>query len=221
MQYHKKLLMLSALALLGLAGCGGDSDHGPPPSFTTQILSDPVFDGDIQELAPSTYVVTQGMTPDVQSVFAGIDPRSQTEYRTFLDFPLGGSGGIPANAAIESAFLNFFVNSLQPASASLPIRIELVAFQPPTLIGSDYDRAAQPALAYVQASPDFVLSDVGTDVSIDVTDLMVLAQQHGLVDFQVRIMEDLGPAIIGLLEINDSTAGDRASRAPQLTVTYF
>jgi hypothetical protein len=50
---------------------------------------------------------------------------------------------------------------------------------------------------------------------------MVEAQRRGLVDFQVRIMEDLGPAIPVLMTIDDSTGAQRASRAPVLTVTYF
>jgi hypothetical protein len=45
--------------------------------------------------------------------------------------------------------------------------------------------------------------------------------QLGLVDFQVRILEDLGPAIPGLIEINDTTASNRSPFAPQLTVTCF
>jgi hypothetical protein len=161
------------------------------------------------------------MTATVQSVFAGIDPATQTEFRAFLDFPLTGTGGVPSNARIESAFLDIYINSLQPSTASLPILIELVAFQPPTLIGTDFDRTIQPPLAYVQVSPPFALADVGTNVSIDVTSMMVEAQQRGLADFQVRIMEDLGPAIPGLIEINDTTGADRALHAPQLTVTYF
>jgi hypothetical protein len=49
---------------------------------------------------------------------------------------------------------------------------------------------------------------------------MVQGQQRGLVDFQVRIMEDLGPASFTLIEIDDSTSADRPQRAPLLTVTY-
>ena len=56
---------------------------------------------------------------------------------------------------------------------------------------------------------------------VDVTALMVEAQRRGLVDFQVRIMEDLGPAIPVLMVIDDSTGANRPSRAPLLTVTYF
>jgi hypothetical protein len=221
MSYLRTFAIFIACAAMSLTGCGGDSRSGPPPAITTQILSDSSFDGDIQETAPNTFVVTQGMSSSVQSVFAGIDPATSTEFRAFLDFPLSGTGGVPGNAVIESAFLDIFINSFQPSTATLPILIELVAFQPPTLLGTDFDRTIQPPLAYVRVTPPFTQADMGTNVSIDVTSLMVQAQQLGLVDFQVRIMEDLGPAILGLIEINDTTGVDRALRAPELTVTYF
>jgi hypothetical protein len=154
-------------------------------------------------------------------VFAGIDPVARTEFRAFLDFPLTGSGGVPGSANIDSAFLDVYINSLQPTVGTIPIRIELVSFQPPTLIETDFDRTIQPPLASLVVSPPFAQSDVGTNVSIDVTDLMIEARSRGLVDFQVRIMEDLGPAIPILLEINDTTGANRASLAPLLTVNYF
>ena len=221
MRYLRAFAMIVACASLSLTGCGGGSRGGPPPAITTQILSDSGFDGDIQQTSLTTYTVTQGMSPSVQSVFAGIDPASSTEFRAFLDFPLNGAGGVPGNAVIESAFLDIFISSFQPSTATLPILIELVAFQPPTLIETDFDRTIQPPLAYVRVTPPFTLRDMGTNVSIDVTSLMVQAQQRGLIDFQVRIMEDLGPAILGLIEIDDTTGVDRAKYAPQLTVTYF
>jgi hypothetical protein len=63
-------------------------------------------------------------------------------------------------------------------------------------------------------------ADVGHFVPVDVTSLMIRAQQLGLVDFQVRVMEDLGPAIYTLMVIDDTTGSNRPSRAPLLTVTY-
>jgi len=191
---------------------------------TTQILSDPRFDGDIEQVSDTQFTITQGMSSSVQTVFAGIDgsdPMNPTEFRAFLDFPLSGSGGVPANASIDSASLEFYVDDLQPIAGKLPLRVDLVAFQPPTLFASDYDRGAQPALASVIVTPDISSADVGKFVPIDVTALMVEAQRRGLVDFQVRIMEDLGPAIPVLMIIDDSTGSNRASRAPLLTVTYF
>jgi hypothetical protein len=205
-------------ALLGLAGCGG-GDNRMAPQFTAQILSDPGFDGDIEQ-ASGGYVVTQGMSPNVQSVFAGIDPVAQTEFRAFLDFPLSGSGGVPGDAFIDSAFLEFFVDDLQPGNGSVPIRVELVSFQPPNLVGTDFDRTIQPPLAAVVVTGEVNGADVGHFVPVDVTSLMIQAQQLGLVDFQVRVMEDLGPAIYTLMVIDDTTGANRQSRAPLLTVTY-
>jgi hypothetical protein len=221
MHYVRIFAIVFACVAASLSGCGGGDGSSPPPAITATILSDSGFDGDIQQTSPTTFTVTQGMSATVQSVFAGIDPATLTEFRAFLDFPLTGTGGVPGNARIESAFLDIYINSLQPSTATLPILIELVSFQPPTLIGTDFDRTIQPPLAYVRVSPPFTLADVGTNVSIDVTSMMVEAQQRGLVDFQVRIMEDLGPAIPGLIEINDTTGANRALHAPQLTVTYF
>jgi hypothetical protein len=219
MHYLRTFAIIIACAAISLSGCGGGSS--PPRAITTQILSDSGFDGDIQQTSPTTFTVTQGMSSTVQSVFAGIDPATLTEFRAFLDFPLGGARGVPGNAAIETAFLDIYINSLQPSTARIPILIELVSFQPPTLLATDYDRGLQPPLAFVRVSPPFTQADVGTNVSIDVTSLMVEAQRRGLVDFQVRIMEDLGPAITGLIEINDTTGANRALHAPALTVTYF
>jgi hypothetical protein len=215
------LAIALAGGILNLPGCGGGDHHNAPQVLTTQIFSDSSFDGDIQQTSPNSYTVTQGMSPSVQSVFAGIDPSSGSEFRAFLDFPLGGSGGVPANAAIDSAFLEIYIDDLQPRTGTLPIRIDLVAFQPPTLIATDFDTKVQPALASVNVSPDFTSADVGALTSIDVTSLMVFAQRQGLSDFQVRVMEDLGPAIPVLMIIDDSTGADRNSRAPLLTVKYF
>lgn len=209
-----------ACALLCLAGCGGSSAGGIPPGIVTHIVSNPRFDGDIEQTAPSSYTVTQGMSPSVQSVFAGIDPAARTEFRTFLNFSLAGSGGVPANAIIDSAFLEVLVDNVIPANGSVPIRVELVAFQPPTLIGTDFDRTALPPLGAVLVSGNVTARDVGQFVPVDVTQLMIQAQQRGLVDFQVRIMEDLGPPNFTLIEIDDVTTADRPQRAPLLTVTY-
>ena len=221
MMYLKTFAIAASCTLLSLAGCGGDDGGDPPPTFTAQILSDSVYDGDIEQTSPDTATVTQGMSPTVQSVLAGIDPVAGTEFRAFLDFPLTGAGGVPADAAIDSAFLEVFVDDLQPSNAVIPVRVELVTFQPPTLLPTDFDRTLQPQLAFTTISPRLSGADVGTYVPIDVTSLMVQAQRLGLPDFQVRILEDLGPPIPGLFAIDDSTGADRSARAPLLTVTYF
>jgi hypothetical protein len=217
---------LSALAaacgILCLSGCNSDGDiDREPEAFTVHIPSDPRFDGDIERISPDTFTVTQGMSSSVQSVLVGIDPAGGTEFRAFLDFPLGGAGGVPADAIIDSAYLEIYVNSLEPITGRLPVRVDLVAFQPPTLVETDFSRSIQPALASVIVSPDISRSDVGKFVPIDVTPLMVEAQRQQLADFQVRIMEDLGPAIPVLMIVDDSTGPNRRSTAPLLTVTYY
>lgn len=212
--------LLTGFLLLGLVGCGG-GDYGPPPIITTQILSDPGFDGDIEQTSPTTYAIVQGMSPTVQSVFAGIDPTTGTEFRAFLDFPLTGPGGVPGTASIQSAYLYIFVDSLQPGTATLPIRIDLVSFQPPTLVASDFDLGLQPALASTTIVPPLNPTDVGTDVVVDVTPLMDAAQRLGLPDFQLRILQDLGVRVPAMVEINNTTGANRGQYAPVLTVNYF
>lgn len=209
-----------ACGLLSLTACGGGDSGNPQQNVTTQIYSDSSYDGDIALTQAGSYIVTQGMSASVQSVFAGIDPNSGAEYRAFLDFPLTGTNGIPGNAQIQSAILEIYVASLQPQTGSLPIQIDLVALQPP-LTATDFDTASQPALASITVTPDFTSADVGTLAPLDVTSLMVQAQRQQVSDFQVRIMEPLGPAVLVLMEIDDSTGANRNSVAPLLTVTYF
>jgi hypothetical protein len=163
------------------------------------------------------------MTPSVQSVFAGINPYTGAEYRAFLDFPLTGAGGVPGNAVIVSATLDIVINSILPLPlyGTIPIRIDLVSFQPPTLLASDFNRTVQPALATTTIVPPISQSDFGHHVPVDVTPLMVEAQRLGLPDFQVRILEDLGIVEPGLIEINDTTGAQQDLLAPLLQVTYF
>lgn len=216
-----KRTILAALMLfitLALTGCG-DGGSSPPPAFVTQISSDPVFDGDIvQYFNTGSLTVTQGMSPSVQSVFAGVDPATGDEFRAFLDFPLST---VPANAVIVSATLDIVIKSIQPLVGTIPIRIELVSFQPPTLLASDFDRAILLPLAFTAITPPISPADLGTHVIVDVTRLMAEAQFRGLANFQIRILEDFGIVSPGLIEINDTTGVNRGSFAPLLEVTYF
>jgi len=218
--------LFMSLIMLALAGCGGSSSSAPPPPpppNVTQILSDPVYDGDIKLDSAGLYTVTQGMTANVQSVFAGIDPATGAEYRTFLDFPLTGANGVPGNASIVSATLDIVVNNvfLQSPNDTLPIRIELVSIPGLTLVSDDFSRTLQPAINFTTIVPPISTSDIGIHVAIDVTPLMLDAQRLGLLDFQVRILEDLGFVTPGLMEINDTTGSLRGSLAPLLQVKYF
>lgn len=202
-----------------LAGCG-DGD-GIRPTFTTDIPSDPAVDGYIAQTPSLTYVVIQGMSPTVQSVLAGVNPVSGTEYRAFLHFPLGGPGGVPGSAIIASAYLDLFIDSISTAGSSIPIRIELVDLPTTTLFDSDYDRAILLPLDFVTISPPINAADVGNHVIVDVTRLMATAQHRGLPDFQLRILEDFGFVSPGVVEINDTTGASRDLLAPLLSVTYF
>ena len=208
----KKMLFAAVMMSLTLAmsGCGG-GDGGTQPAVVTQIVatvpSSLASDGDI----------LNGITVsplNAPSVFAGINPFTTSEFRAFLDFPL--TGAVPGNAFIESARLDIFIDSiiLDPSASSIPIRIELVFFPTQTLQPSDYSRISLPPLAFITI-PIFS-ADVLRHVSIDVTPLMIEAQNRGLANFQIRILEDVDGFIIpGLIEINDTNA-----QAPLLEVTY-
>ncbi|KAB0669627.1 hypothetical protein F6V30_12560 [Oryzomonas sagensis] len=221
----KRLILaaLMGLTILIQTGCGNDGGRAHP-TFVAQIVSDSTSDGDIaRDSVSGVFTVTQGMSPTVQSVFAGIDPATGAEYRAFLDFPLTEAGGVPGNAVILSAFLDIVITSIQPQplSGTIPVRIDLVSFQPPTLVGTDFDRTLQPALATTTITPPISQSDFGKHVTVDVTGLMVEAQRLGLLNFQVRILRDAGIASSGLIEINDTTGTNRGILAPLLQVTYF
>lgn len=218
----KKILLAATIVCIffALTGCGGGHDdvYVTPVIYQARIYSDPIYDGDIRE-TPDSYIVTQGMSQSVQSVFAGIDPLTLDESRAFLDFPL--SGQVPAEAIIDSAYLDIFIDNIYPPTGIIPIRIELVAFQPPTLLAEDFDRILQPPLGYTTIVPAISSADVGRNVRVDVTALMIEAQIRNLPDFQIRILEDLGPVYPGLIEINDTTGAERINLAPLLTVNYY
>ncbi len=206
----------------------GDTHSTGQPTVTTQILSDAGNDGDIALTTTASFTITQGNT---QTVFAGINPTTGTEYRAFLDFPLTGTNGVPGNAVIVSALLDIYVDSilLQASGDTIPVRIDLVDIEPPyPLLDSDFYRSGSistaPALATTTTSISLSSLSVSNNyVTVDVTNLMVQAQNLLLPDFQVRILEDNSVLGIppGLIEIDDTTGQYRKDYAPLLQVTYY
>jgi hypothetical protein len=216
----KRIFVAAILVFLILSPIGcGHSSSSSTPIFTSFIISDPAVDGDIEQdlFSAGTFTIRQGNT---QSVSAGIDFIKGTEFRAFLDFPLGGSGGVPVNAVIDSAFLDIVIDSVSLLSGNtIPIRIDLVELPSLTLFHSDYDVISRPALASITLN--IFQSDIGFHVNIDVTSLMREAQSRGLADFQIRILEDFGNVPPGLIVINDTTGVNRGDLAPFLSVNYF
>lgn len=202
-----------AILVLALTGCGSDGvvvSVNPPPVVVSHILSDALLDGDI-EVSTGLTVIRQSVT---QSVFVGLDPLSLTETRAFLDFSLSS---IPGNAIINSATLDFVVDSINPSSAVVPMLVDLVSFSQP-LLAVDFVRAF---LVTTPIVPPIAFADIGNHVSVDVTSLMQEAQRQGLSHFQVRLLKGSGGTSVGVVEINDTTGPNRALRAPQLTVIYL
>lgn len=216
MKKHLLALLAALLMISLLFGCYWDSEnhHRHSSTFVSQILSDASADGDIAFTAPSAYVVSSAAA--THNVQAGVDPLSGDEYRGFLDFPLGGSGGVPLDATIREATLEIAINAVAVATPgdTVPMILDLVAFQPPSLIGTDFDRSVQPPLLSLPFV--FFESDAGNSVALDVTPFMEEAQRRGLPDLQVRVLLDFS-AISGLIEIDD----DAVVTAPLLTVRYF
>ncbi len=224
------LAVLTVFLSTALIGCGDNNGSIGQSTVTTQILSNPMNDGDIALTTSNSFTITQGNT---QTVFAGINPATGTEYRAFLDFPLTDPvEGVPGNAIIVSASLEIYIDSilLQTAGGTIPIRIDLVDIEPPNpLFDSDFYRSGSistaPTLATMIVPPisQTSLSNSKNYVTVDVTDLMVQAQNLLLPDFQVRILEDNSVLGIppGLIEIDDRTGQNRDVYAPLLQVTYY
>ena len=209
------LAVLFVCITLSFTGCGDwNYDYydyyypyppNPPPSIVTDIFSEPAFDGNISKNpVTSALTVTRGPVP---SVFAGTDPVAGEEFRAFFDFPLTGAGGVPGNVFIHSAILNILIKDIvTPLNGTIQVFIDLVSYPQP-LSGADFDSTF---LATV--SVPLFQTDFGKFVDIDVTQLMVQAQNRGLTDFQIRIIVDTPT---GFIEIDDTDLN-----APRLRVTY-
>jgi hypothetical protein len=208
------ILGLVGVLALALAGCGGGSSG--PDLFVFEQLSDQTVDAYIAYTgvgSPTIFPAT-----DTHTIQIGVDAGG-TEYRGFLDFPIGG---IPITANVQFAFIEVFVGSV-PFGADVPVLVELVDFQPPVLIESDFFRSPpDPFLPPVQGIPifNFFPEDAVSPrpkIRIEVTSLVQRALQRLQPDFQIRLLLDplaLGPAIVTL----DDGA---ANTAPLLHVEYF
>lgn len=206
------LWLVLATVVFALAGCGSNDR----PLIQTTISSDPAVDGDIVDVA-GVRTVSLVSRDALTGVLAGVDPVNNDVYRAFLDFPLTW---IPTNHIINSATLSIVIRSVTvvPPTATIPLRIELVSFDPP-LIGNDFDRSILLPLATTVVSPPISSADVNREVNIDVTSLMAEAQFRRLPDFQVRILQDndLLTTVPGLVEIDEETVANE----PRLTVVHF
>ena len=156
-----------------------------PGTFTVDIYSDHLSDGDIANDPYLGFIVTRWPATE-GTIFFGVDSGIPNIpfYRLFLDFPLDGSTGgpsIPLNAFIVSATLDLFVNSVYFAG-TIPADIDLVYFPPATGLTSQLYYQTP----YASRPVDFFASDQSTFVPIDVTPLMLEAQFQGFPDFQVR-----------------------------------
>ena len=150
-----------------------------PATITVDIYSDYLSDGDIANDPYLGFIVTRW--PDTGgTIFFGVDSGIPNIpfYRSFLDFPLDV---IPLDAAIVSATLDLFVNSVSFAD-TIPASIDLVFFSP--AVGLTPDLYYQ--VPYASRPVDFYSSDASTFVPINVTSLMAEAQYQGFSDFQVR-----------------------------------
>ncbi|MHB1025978.1 MAG: hypothetical protein ACYC24_09785 [Desulfobacteria bacterium] len=210
------ILGLVGVFALVLAGCGGGSS-GPDP-FVFEQLSDQTVDSYIAYTgvgSPSIFPASSTNTIQV-----GVDAGG-AEYRGFLDFPIGG---IPSWADVRFAYVEVFVGSV-PFGADVPVLVELVDFQPPVLIESDFFRSPpDPYLAPILGRSLFYFfpSDASSPrnvVRIEVTSLVQRALQRLQPDFQVRLLLDPDPSAVtpAIVTLDDGAA----NTAPLLHVEYF
>ena len=212
-----------AAAALAFAGCGGSSD---PAVATTTILSEPTVDADV-----SRDLATGALTPPAVASLTGfvlsgvtfVPPSgpSLADTRGFLYFPLGT---VPVGAAVQYAAVNICMlqvtlsDPTRPSGA--PFFLDLIdttVFPPPVQSG-DYD---VPFLA--TRTFNFLNTDQGNCVEIEVTTLMQQAQFLVLPSFLVRIGFDEETFVNdtsttrGIVEIDDSIT----ATAPLLIVDFL
>ncbi len=216
----KKLFYLgiTAILVLSFSGCGSGETR---TIFVAQIFSDQPADGDIAfDPVLNAYTITNGPN----TIFFGIDDSETNlpEYRAFLDFPLDGSNNgdvVPADAEIVSATLEVFVDEVSFAG-TIPTLLDLVRFSISGLTSADFDSSPVQFSGGADAtlSFDFISSDQGNFVLIDVTSLMQETQRRGLSDFQVRFLLDFvtNTGFVGIEDRPNVTV-----TAPLLIVEYY
>lgn len=215
----KVLLLAAAVFASILVGCGGGNGSTGTvvtPVFT-DIPSDRTTDAYVAEnlntFALSSPVVGSG------ALRVGIDPTIPgplgTEYRAFIEFPLGGAGGVPANATIVSATLDVVVNSVQ-FSSPVPVRIDLIDVTTP-FVSNDYDLTILPPVSTLAPSLSGFNVTASGRYLVDVTPLMQNAQTLAFPSLQLRLLLPLTPGAQGLITIDDSNI----SVQPFLTVEYL
>jgi hypothetical protein len=209
------ILGLVGILALVLAGCGGSSG---PNLFVFEQLSDQTVDADIAYTGVGSPTIFPASS--TSTIQIGVDAGG-AEYRGFLDFPIGG---LPSSADVRLAYIDVFVGSV-PFGANVPVLIELVDFQPPVLIGSDFFRSLpNPFLPSVLGRSLFYFlpSDASSPrnvVRIEVTSLVQRALQRMQPDFQVRLLLDPDPLAVtpAIVTLDDGAA----NTAPFLHVEYF
>jgi hypothetical protein len=153
---------------------------------TALILSDRPSDGDIAfDPVRSVFTVTTNTTP----LFFGIDSFDPNlpEFRAFWTFPLDGFEGrdvVPSGATITSATVEFFITEVSFANV-VPTFMDLIQYGFQNLQAGDF---SAPVIDF--RTLDFLFTDEGNFVLIDVTPLMQTAQAQNLLDFQIRFSLD-------------------------------
>jgi hypothetical protein len=213
-----------ALVAVTLAGCGSSSSS--PAVVTTTIFSDPTVDADV-----SRDLVTGALSPPVVasatgSVLTGLtftppSGPSLADTRGFLYFPLGN---VPVGATVQYAGLSICLlqvtlsNPTLPAGAPFFLDLIDTAVFPPPVRSADYSAPFVDTRVF-----NFINTDQGNCIEIEVTTLMNQAQFLALPSFMVRVGFDEAAfqsnpdTARGLVEIDDSIE----ATAPLLIVEYL
>lgn len=215
------ILGLVGVLALFLAGCGGSSGAQVNTQFIDSNLS---VDADITRDLGTGIIGAPFQASSTGSVLAGITldasgtPTADT--RGFLNFPLGT---VSVNASIRFASVTVFLNRVTLRNTSLhsPFFLDLIdtVLFPPPIVSADYSAPFAATRSF-----DFLNTDQGNFVEIEVTSLMLEAQRRALPSFEIRFGFDEATfqadltKTRGIVEIDDRTSVP--SQRPFLTVDY-